>query len=409
MDASMHVARGRMRPYAGIALALLVIACVDPSQAPTPRPSSVEPTASPVEPTAVPAEAVLDRFEAILADESFTAHIRYEIEVSIGKDGLSSVAEIDLAGSDSATTLEYTGLDGKPGSSELVAVDGRSFSRTPGGPWIEADRRSGEPASSEPASAEPSAAPDPIDWIRGGVLEPAGQVERDGRLLYRFSGDGTEAVRDVLATRPGAPRDVASSLEMILDVDGRPAEAVVTFSWRQDSGDEVIDVDGRLSLEFSEIGEPKSIVAPTDIWVVHESEVDKFSMAHPDGWLVLYEDELTRMIAPDGKRELRVVRSEVRHDLTQAEWLAGQIANYEATAGVTPDSQEPVEVAGASTKILTYHLRLGGEDKLFLDAPVKPESLAFDIQWLGPAVDETDARRIFGWALTTLTIDEPCC
>lgn len=254
-------------------VAALVAACGGgaPTVAPTtaPTPTSAAPTATPFDVGAA--------FLAIVSDPDFTAKFELEGSIEMGVTvAISGTIEGDGADSRQTSTITFGSVTT---STESVKVGQQSWSRTLPGPWL------AKPTSSSSGNTL-------AKWLGGlASLTDLGIVTKDGTALHHLRPvAGSKVPPDALGLDPQQFSNPDITMEMYARDDGTPALFEMSGSWVQVVNGQQLTVELAVDMKVSNVGDPVTITAPTDVWTAYASDLG-YTAAHPAGFTVERGDQ----------------------------------------------------------------------------------------------------------------------
>jgi hypothetical protein len=264
-----------------LVVALAAIACggSTPSAAP-----SASPTVAPT-PTATPFD-VSAAFLEIISDPDFSAKMDVDGTMEMGVTATLS-GTITGAGSDSRSILTID-VAGNRIETESIAVDGKAYSRTAPGPWLEVDVPSG---GSDKTSL--------TAWLRTlDSIEDLGVVTKNGQKLHHLSAGDEPVPPGALGLDSRTFTDPEVTIDFYAEDDGTPAVFSVDGTWTQLINGVDFDVSFVMDMTLSNVGSPITISAPNDVWTTYTSPLG-YTMSHPAEFVVENRDEYDAYLLDD--------------------------------------------------------------------------------------------------------------
>lgn len=337
---------GRLRGFASLLAALLVVGACGAAATPTAAPTA-EPTPAP---TATP-EAV-DVAEIFVTTLLAAPSGRLPISgtVTFGTTEATLSGGIQVAGQDSSTTLTFD-IAGARQTQDSVRIGTQRWTREDPGPWV---------LEPDPADPERSLAAFLATLTS---LEDQGVVTKDGRELHRLLPPaGTAVTPEALGLDPSIEvADIA--VEFWAEPDGTPAIWTVGVTWTQATPDGSVPIDFVMDVDLSGLGEAVQIEPPADAWTRFVSSRFGYSIAHPADWRVV-EDEGQDVLAR-GDEAFIYVAPQSAPGQSLDRFTEELVAYYERELGATFATNEAATLGGGPARFVTGHFE-SDQGRLFL-------------------------------------------
>ncbi|MEW5990592.1 MAG: hypothetical protein AB1736_04485 [Chloroflexota bacterium] len=363
MTARHHCRTGLLN---ALAVALLVAACggsasVAPSPTPTPEPT---PSATPFD--------VVAAFLEVVQDEDFSGRIELAGTMELGVTATIS-GEMSGSGADSRTLMEIT-FGGTTTESETITANGRTYTRTAPGPWLE--------VQPEASGADEDSLGEYLQTLSD--LEDLGVVTKNGQQLHHLSAGGDPVPPGAMGLDASTYTDPIVTMEFYVAADGTPAIFAVEGSWTQAINGQQIAVEFVMDLTFVDVGSVVRISAPSDVWAMYESPLG-YAAAHPAGFTVENREEYDAYIK-DGEEWLNVVSWPEATGLNVDGFLAEILAITDESWG-QPTATIETSLAGEPAYLARFEF-------------------TYDDGSAGVAYDVVAMHENVGWEVTLYTLPE---
>lgn len=367
------------------AFAVAISACGGAASSPP------SPTATP---TAAPTPTPFDvgaAFLAIVTGDSLDGTIEMSGTMEMGITAEISGA-IDVDGDNSRTEFSFAFGSTKT-TNESVEVDGVTYTRSSGGPWLEA-----EPTSSGGESDENFST-----WMRSlEAVEDLGLVTIDGQELHHLKPDKPLPAG---AFMNPAMEDPTFTIEMYAKANGSPALFRIEGSWTQDVNGQLISVAMALDMTFSRIGSGPAVRAPTDVWTRYASPLG-YSMAHPADFSVENRDGYDAFVK-GGEDWFYVTPWPEAKGLSPEGFRDGLIENYAPDWGQPVSDPVATALAGQPGWALAWSFtNANGDTNIAHDVLAMHEDLGWEVTLITLPELETSDLKLFRTALATFAFGD---
>jgi hypothetical protein len=300
--------------------------------------------------------------------------------VSLASFDGEAEGDFEFNGPDTHTVLTLA-IAGQEQTTESLTVDGQDYDKTAEGPWIVGDT----------TSDEPETLADVLAAIE--ELEDTGTETRDGQELHHLElPEGYEIPAEALGIDTTELQDPEFTMEFFAEPDGTPAILAFEGAWRQDVNEQEVEAEMALEYAFRDLGEDIEIEAPDDAWERYTSEAFEYSMAHPDGWTVLSQNDGDEYQL-DGVSYVYVAPQDAPAGLDLAGLQAALTETYATDFGGQPESTQSARLGGQPAIRLVYHPTSEGEDFAFVDYATMRDGVAWEV-FLVTAAGATEADDI---------------
>jgi hypothetical protein len=279
-----------------------------------------------------------------------------------------------------------------------VVLDGRTYTRTRNGPWLEQEPGR-SPGGSQTSSARSGVASllDRLD-----ELKPDGEVVRGGRTLTRLVVPATAIDPETLGFLPDGVRSSDLELGFYAKKDGTLAGITISVRWSQ------LDAAGTtpmsMDLEFLVTSMPSQdeIQRPEDVWVVVAPPGASYSFAIPEGWDLTPTSTGLRLDGP-GLDSIFIYSMPVDPSASLKLWALESIELIEHEGGrVTANLTS--SVGGAPAQVIFYDIAYDGVEMLGIDAAFLAAGRGYDVIFESNASDAASQREFFEQFLASFDV-----
>lgn len=376
---------GRSRRAGSVlAIAFFVAACggastAEPSPAPSPTPL---PTPTPFD--------VAAAFLTIVGDPDFSARMEIEGTMEMGVTATLS-GTITGSGEDSRTIMSVE-FGTTVTETESIQVDGRSFSRTSPGPWLE------DPSSAEGGSEDDD---DLIAWLgRLAEIEDLGIETKDGRQLHHLSAGDEPVPPEALGLDASTFKDPAVTIDFYAEDDGTPAVFVVDGSWVQAIGGQDFNITFAMDMVVSNVGAPIRIEPPNDVWSWYESPLG-YRVAHPANLSVENLDGYDAFVA-DGVDWIYVMTNPDAAGLNEEGFLEAILDAVKDSWGAPVETPVAAVLGGEPGHLATFQFAYDdGSEGIAYDVLAMHDNVGWDLTLYSAPGAETEDLAVLQKFLAT--------
>lgn len=145
----------------------------------------------------------------------------------------------------------------------------------------------------------------------------------------------------------------SATYTFVARTDGTPLSVEIKATWKQAAGSATVDATLDLTLEFTRLDNRPRIVPPTDVWVVYESSVNYYSIAHPQDFDYTHDGDTDAFVGPDSKHVAYVLRDKLPAGATLNQVAGNELRAIERLLGARTGTNEAVSTNGLSGRLLT--------------------------------------------------------
>lgn len=370
---------------AAFAVAFAMAACggaASPSPEPTP---TVEPTPTPFD--------VAGAFLSIVGDPDFSARMDIDGTMEMGVSATLS-GTITSSGDDSRSILTIT-VGTTTIETESISTDGRSYSRTAPGPWL------------EDATAPPGTDDGNLNaWLRRlAAIDDLGVEAKNGKQLHHLSAGDEPLPPEALGLDVSTYKDPVVTIDFYAEDDGTPALFAVEGSWIQLVNGQDLTVEFVMDLALSNVGSPITIDPPISVWTFYEGDLG-YTMAHPADFSVENRDGYDAFVQ-DGVDWIYVTTWPDAGGLNSDGLLDGVLEVVRDTWGAPIETPAAMALGGEPGFLATFQYTYDdGSEEIAFDVLAMHDNIGWDVTLFSIPGEETRDFALFQQFLATFAYAE---